>query len=219
MKKLLFLFGFVFVFCAINAQENIRFGITGGVDYTTMTKIVDGGWKFGYKVGVISDIPIKNRFYFQPSLLFSSKGYKDKEWADIRDWNGEPIENVSFSQNANFIELPLMFAYKFPSSGYIGKVMIYAGPYIAYGIAGKSKFSNSLLDELSFNTFEGSELLGTEDENALKLKRFDCGFSVGIAEDFGRIKVSLQYDQGIIKAWGDAKTYHYGVFLGLGVFL
>ena len=77
----------------------------------------------GYHAGFNIQIPIAPAFYFQPGLLFSTKGAKN-------------TSSISTSTTKlSYIELPLNFVYK----GKLGNgfIMLGFGPYVAYGIGGK----------------------------------------------------------------------------------
>jgi len=73
----------------------------------------------GFHAGVNLQLPVAPEFYFQPGLLFSTKGAK--------------ISTTSYK--LSYIELPLNFVYKaLVGNGYF---MLGFGPYVAYGIGGK----------------------------------------------------------------------------------
>ncbi|PKP47714.1 MAG: PorT family protein [Bacteroidetes bacterium HGW-Bacteroidetes-1] len=120
-----------------NAQsEGISFGIRGGFDMQTFNGKDHNGDQLKlslvprYNVGVVVDIPVALGFYFQPGLLYTTKGAKSKDQFLGIDMSAE--------YNLSYIELPLSFLYK-PTVGY-GKFMLGFGPYLAYGFGGKVKY-------------------------------------------------------------------------------
>jgi hypothetical protein len=77
----------------------------------------------GFHAGMNIQIPIAPTFYFQPGLLFSTKGAKN---------TGSILTTTT---RLSYVELPLNLVYK----GKLGNgfILLGFGPYIAYGIGGK----------------------------------------------------------------------------------
>lgn len=105
------------------------FAILGGAGFQNFNGKDYNGDKFtntmipGFHVGVNAQVPIVPEFYFQPGLLFSTKGSKN---------TGVVLTNT---YKLSYIELPLNLVYK----GLLGNgyVMVGFGPYIGYAIGGK----------------------------------------------------------------------------------
>jgi hypothetical protein len=100
------------------------FAVLGGVNLQNLNgKDVSGNklendMLIGFHAGVNLQLPVAPEFYFQPGLLFSTKGAK--------------ISTTSYK--LSYIELPLNFVYKaLVGNGYF---MLGFGPYVAYGIGG-----------------------------------------------------------------------------------
>lgn len=81
----------------------------------------------GFHAGVNVLIPIAPEFYFQPGLLFSTKGAT----------NEEVVLGTTYTTTTKFsyIELPLNLVYRGELSN--GFVLVGFGPYVGYGIGGK----------------------------------------------------------------------------------
>jgi hypothetical protein len=101
------------------------FAVLGGVNLQNLNGKDESGNKLendmliGFHAGVNLQLPVAPEFYFQPGLLFSTKGAK--------------ISTTSYK--LSYIELPLNFVYKaLVGNGYF---MLGFGPYVAYGIGGK----------------------------------------------------------------------------------
>jgi hypothetical protein len=101
------------------------FAVLGGVNLQNLNGKDETGNKLendmliGFHAGVNLQLPVAPEFYFQPGLLFSTKGAK--------------ISTTSYK--LSYIELPLNFVYKaLVGNGYF---MLGFGPYVAYGIGGK----------------------------------------------------------------------------------
>jgi hypothetical protein len=84
-----------------------------------------------FHLGVVAGIPVAPDFYFQPGLSFTTKGAKSKDQFLGLDMSAE--------YNLSYFELPLNFLYK-PVLGN-GHFFLGFGPYLAYGIGGKAKFT------------------------------------------------------------------------------
>lgn len=107
----------------------LTFGVLGGVNFQNLNGTDFNGDKMendlliGFHAGANVQIPIVPDFYFQPGLLFSTKGAKDKE----------DVMTTKFK--LSYIELPLNFLYKGALGD--GYVMLGFGPYLGYAIGGK----------------------------------------------------------------------------------
>ena len=137
-NKILFLLAALLLLgVTANSQTTgTSFGLRGGVNFQTINgKDLNGDQlKFSmvprFHVGVVVGIPIAPEFYFQPGLLFTTKGGMSKNIF----WGTDKIE-----YNISYIELPMNFLYK-PMLGK-GHFLLGFGPYLAYGIGGKAKYT------------------------------------------------------------------------------
>jgi hypothetical protein len=107
------------------AGSGTSFAALGGVNFQNLNgKDVSGNnlendMLTGFHAGFNAQVPVAPQFFFQPGLLFSTKGAKISE----------------SSYKLSYVELPLNFVYKaLLGSGYF---MLGFGPYVAYGIGGK----------------------------------------------------------------------------------
>ena len=133
-------------------------GVLGGINFQNFNgKDYDGDklsndMIIGYHAGLNLQIPIVPDFYFQPGLLFSTKGAKNTEGA------------IESTYKLSYIELPLNLLYKsLVGNGYI---LLGFGPYVSYGIMGKAKHEGggvSLESDIEFKNVveEGDPLLTT----------------------------------------------------------
>jgi hypothetical protein len=121
-------------FMIVQGQDNPRtsVGVLGGINFQNLNGKDFSGDKLendmilGFHAGINLQIPIVPEFYFQPGLLFSTKGAKNT--------NGI-IENT---YKLSYIELPLNLLYRsLVGNGYI---LVGFGPYISYGIMGKVNY-------------------------------------------------------------------------------
>lgn len=112
-------------------KGKMSFAILGGVNLQNLTGKDNNGDKLkndmllGFHGGVNLQIPIVPEFYFQPGLLFSTKGAKSTS------------SSLTSTIKVSYVELPLNLVYKGKLGN--GYVMVGFGPYVAYGIGGKVK--------------------------------------------------------------------------------
>jgi hypothetical protein len=108
----------------------VSFAILGGVNIQNLVgKDADGDklendMVIGFHGGINIQLPVAPEFYFQPGLLFSTKGAK------------QTSGSVTLTHNISYIELPLNMVYSALLGS--GKFMIGFGPYVAFAIGGKS---------------------------------------------------------------------------------
>jgi len=121
---LLFILSGSMAFAGGPVGSKTSFAVLGGVNLQNLNGKDVGGNKLendmliGFHAGVNLQLPVAPEFYFQPGLMFSTKGAK----------------NSTTSYKLSYIELPLNFVYKaLVGKGYF---MLGFGPYVAYGIGG-----------------------------------------------------------------------------------
>ena len=159
MKKFLLLAVVtVLGFTSVNAQE-IKFGVKGGLNFATIggdnTKDIELVTSFNF--GVLSEIPISDKFSFQPELMYSGQGY-------------------SFNDNTialSYLNVPLMGKY------YVTKgLSVEAGPQIGFLLAAKNE-KTDVKD--SFNTvdFGVNFGVGYKLENGLN---FGVRYNLGLTD-------------------------------------
>lgn len=191
MKKLALFVVFTLVAFVASAQTQVNWSVKAGLGFSNwMGDGTDGAKaKLGYKVGVGTDIPFNEMWSFQTGLNLVSKGVK-----------GDIEENMDVTVNQLYLELPLKAAIHLKTANNFD-VVFNAGPYLAYGIGGKTKAEYSGI-EVSFDTFGKTTIEGEAIEG---LRRFDAGLGLGVAFDFARWFIGLDTQLGMVKlAEGDA---------------
>lgn len=198
MKKLIFItllaiLGFTAVMAQEDEKESKRFFIRGGI--TTSSYYGSGSEgsqiRLGYNMGFGIQLPLASDGFIthiQPSMLIVSKGSKAEE-----NYIEETVE-------AGYLQVPVLLVHKFTELNGCG-ASIGIGPYLAYGLFGKSKAetSNMLLGSanvaIEFDTF-GEEL---------GLDELDFGLTLSGTLEFNRFFVGLDIDYGLKKI-GDEQT-------------
>jgi hypothetical protein len=140
----IFLFSLTYA-TAQHQGSKISFGVLGGVNFQNLTGKDYAGDKLenklitGFHVGANVQIPLVPEFYFQPGLLFSTKGGK---------YEGNSVTSTT---RLSYIEVPLNFMYKgLLGTGY---VFLGLGPYIGYAVMGNVQDeggTNSLKRDIEF---------------------------------------------------------------------
>ncbi len=191
---------------ALNAQTS--FGIRAGVNFQNLNgkdasgDRLDNKIKTGFHAGVLADIAVAEDFYFQPGLLYSTKGAK-----------GEVLTS-DVTINLGYIEMPLNFLYK-PVLG-TGKLLLGVGPYLAYGVNGKVTEDNGN-GELDVKFEKAPDIPAA---NTVYVKPFDAGANVLVGYEFAnRLSAQLNAQLGLanINAYNnDAKIHNTGFGISLG---
>lgn len=197
--------------------QRTAFGVLGGVNFQNLNGKDFTGDKLendmiiGYHAGLNIQIPIAPEFYFQPGVLFSTKGAKTVN---------EPITRTI---NLSYIEVPLNLVYK----GLLGNgyVLVGFGPYVGYAFQGKEKIeggSASIENDIEFK----NEVDANDPMTSTYFKAFDAGANVFAGYELaGGLFFQLNTQLGFLKInpednrfSGDDKSVvkntGYGVSLG-----
>ncbi|MCC6290049.1 MAG: PorT family protein [Chitinophagaceae bacterium] len=179
---IILLSGFTGVFAQTNDDKLVRFGIRAGAGLQTIYGDAINGdklkndFRIGYHAGVTADLLVAPGFYLQPALIYSVKGAK------------RSVANTDVTENISYVELPVNILLK-PELGN-GRLLLGAGPYIAYGIDGfqKSEAANlsGKLNAKFKNTITADDISAADvlNNNYYFLKPFDFGANVLAGYDF-----------------------------------
>jgi hypothetical protein len=164
------------------ASAQMAFTVKGGVNVSNFysDELSDKNAKVGFHVGLQADYEFSPNMAIQPGLFFTTKG--SKVTTDYEGYEGE------FSQNLMYLQIPVHFAYKqdiTPGT----RIVFHAGPYVAYGVGGKSKVTAGTV------TLESDKVFG---DGILQYKSFDAGLGLGIGAEFGPIILDLGWDMGLL---------------------
>lgn len=225
MKTRLISFGLILMLSAPLAiaqstdKAKISFAVLGGINFQNLNGKDNNGDKLendmiiGYHAGVNVQIPIVPQFFFQPGLLFTTKGAKDT------------YGSLTGKFKLSYIELPLNVVYK----GLLGKghIMIGLGPYIGYAVGGKASIedeSTTIETDIEFKKVveSGDNLL------VPYFKAFDaggnifvgyelaCGIFLQLNAQLGMLKINPE-DNRTLPVYGDklsVKNTGFGLSVG-----
>ncbi|MDD3357364.1 MAG: porin family protein [Dysgonamonadaceae bacterium] len=210
MKKLklslvIALLGMVSIVGAQTASLSVKGGLNISNYYGD--NLNDKSIKAGFHVGVGADLEFMPNIALQTGLFFSTKGAKYQYDAGIAG-------NVEYNVTANYLQLPLHLAYKIDVTPGT-KVVLHAGPYIAYGVGGKRKIDSKFTDDLK--PILGEQEVDTFDKD-WGYKPFDSGVGIGIGAEFGLIIVDLGWDMGLtnISRMDSGNVKNQSAYLSLG---
>ncbi|MBO0932870.1 porin family protein [Fibrella aquatilis] len=150
--------GIALLLCVANAIGQVRFGIQGGwqsstiyssVDLSSLTTLgkvtIPISQRSGFRGGIMADIPLSASWSVRPQLLYSTKGGNANIVQFATDLVtklglGGSIDPKQFGSGLNsavvinYLELPVQLMYGLPAGP--GKLLIGAGPYIAGATGG-----------------------------------------------------------------------------------
>jgi len=190
-------------------------GIRAGVNFSTISgDMEDAKMKPGIQLGVVANFPMKNKkLTFQPGLIFAQQGAKWKDSETERKLGISYEMDTEMKMVLNYLQLPVNLLYRHElNSGNI--LLLQAGPYLGYGISGKSKFKETanfsglskqeleLLQSygISTNISESSEenINFGSDKKKHDFKSFDLGLGIGAGLLFNeKFQVGLGYNLGL----------------------
>jgi hypothetical protein len=203
MKKLLT----VLVAASISVAASAQVYVQGGLNLANITKSNNGETQSNnvlatFNAGLMGRFGISDIFDLEAGALFTGRGAKAET-----DFTGGTYVKTTF--NPYYIEVPVNAVIKFPLGGDPKdkdrpNLFIFAGPYAAIGVAGKSKTTSNIpgYTESSSNIkFSHEDPFTSEQDDAAydKLKQFDFGLNFGGGLDFGPILLKANYGLGLTK--------------------
>ncbi|MDY0098663.1 MAG: outer membrane beta-barrel protein [Bacteroidales bacterium] len=192
------------------AQDKPMVSILAGPNIQNINGKDSGGDKLdynlivGFHAGANVMFSIAPDFWFQPGLLFSTKGASEKD--------------LDVNINISYIELPLNLVYRSQVGN--GHVLLGFGPYAALGVGGKVKVNSESYDIKFKNKVTGSNGTGE-----VYLRPLDAGANIFFGYELssglfaqlnaqlGLLKLNPEYE-GISDDDGSMKNTGFGVSLG-----
>lgn len=181
--RLTFVIALLAMFGVANAQLDM--GIKGGLNISNFygDALNDRNMKPGFHIGLAADCEFAPNVALQSGVFFSTKG--SKYTGEFFGVKGE------YSINPMYVQIPVHLAYKIDvTSG--TRIVLHAGPYAAYGVAGKSKLKISAGQ--SSTESNGKNLFGS---NGV-FNPFDAGLGLGAGAEFGPLMLDLGWDMGLL---------------------
>lgn len=159
------------LFAQNSNRAPIKFAVLAGPNFYNLNgkdfsgDQLDNNLQIGFHAGVNAQIRLASEFYFEPGVIFTTKGTVNK------------LESVTRKTTLSYVEVPLNFVYKAALG--TGHIMIGLGPYVAYGVQGKVNTeggAGQIDTPIDFkNTVELTDPITTE-----YYKPFDAGANIYI---------------------------------------
>ncbi len=184
----------------------------------------------GFHAGVTFEIPVSEKISFQPTILFTTKGYQSRLNGFIIGAEGD---TTYFSNKTSmipyYLEVPLNVVYRQRLGNNFA--FIGAGPYVAYGLGGrwnnelagttqatvKTKGTLQFLEDYGTGSTSGDVLPYTRridlGAGALLGYEFACRYSVQLGGQMGLLNLE-PYNDGRRPVYASKLTY--GMSLSLG---
>ena len=207
MKKKLITTLLLLLVC-LSGYSQISWNAKAGINISNIINFGDVDFKPGYQVGVGMDYYFNDHWGVQPSLLLISKGFKDKGDYYFPPFieNSEKLKSYDITDNKVYVELPLLLTYRFNVSEKL-KLIFSGGGYIAYGITGKFKNTNTLLD--------GSKRKDKVDSFSAGVEKFDTGLAAGATLEYKeKYSIGISSDFGLQSTQSTFKNRTYGLTFG-----
>jgi hypothetical protein len=201
MKKLLALAVFAGFFTTAKSQVYVQ----GGVNFANISTSKSGATQNSnmlttFNAGIMARSNSAEPIALEAGLLLSGKGAKSNTYLT----SSSDDNYVKTTFNPLYLELPVNFVLRLPLESK-NNIFINAGPYIAMGIAGKSKMETKILGTVTKSSsdieFNNDDPSTTQQEEASynKLKRFDYGINLGAGFDVGKVIIKANYGLGMAK--------------------
>lgn len=212
MKKLVLMVVCILSTFTVIAQNKVTWGMEVGAGFSGWIGKHNDGSKplFNPKVGMTIDIPVTAYVSFQTGLNWVSKGASYKMFNEVFPDNKNSMSKVRVNQN--YFQVPLLAAIHLGTTANFDFV-ITGGPYLAYGISGKSETDIDALT-MSWDTFDDLYWGGQYISDGFN--RFDAGIQLGVGLDFSSWTLELDSDFSFCKIASGASPYNFAMYITLG---
>ena len=224
MKKLLAIALCAGMFTTARSQVYVQ----GGVNLANITKNKSGGTSNNnllttFNAGILGRFNLSDALDLETGLLLDGRGSKTNNYLT----SSTDDNYIKSSFNPLYLEVPLNLVVRFPLEKKTN-IFVNAGPYIAMGIAGKSKVDTKAFGQTStsMNDIKFTSTDPTDNNQGAydRLKRFDYGVNVGAGVDLGKLLLKVNYGLGLEKInstqtnnTADAKNKYRTVSISLGI--
>ncbi len=156
---------------ATSASAQVRFGVKAGLNLANVSGDVnDTKMLPTFMVGGQAEFGLSDAIGLGVGLQLQGKGFK----VDVGGDNA--------TTSPMYLQVPVYLTYR--NSGFFGGV----GPYVGFGIAGKSKFGGESTD-ISFGSSENDDF-----------SSLDFGAGLELGYEFGALRATASYNLGLSNA-------------------
>jgi len=147
--------------------------------------------KAGLRAGAYVNIPIAKGFFVQPGILYSMKGAQESGSGSLMGITA----NYTAKMTLNYLEVPLNIGYEY-NLGKAGGIFATAGPYLGYGLSGKSKYTVKVTGLPVPDQSDESDINFGSGDDEIKALDFGLNFGAGYKSPFG-VYARVQYGLGL----------------------
>ncbi len=185
---------------SVASQAQFRFGPQVGLNVSSLKVEDDQGMdiksKIGLSIGAIAEYGLGETMALQSGLIYSSKGSTYEESATESDGMGGEISvKMDGTVAINYLEIPVNFKYYIPAGS--TKVILSAGPYVAFAMGGKYDMDMTMsYMGVSMTENESEDLnFGSSEED--DFSSTDFGLNLGAGIEIKNFVISAQYGLGL----------------------
>lgn len=179
-------------------QPSFQLGIKAGGNFSSLAftdnTIPGHRIKTGISLGLTTTYNVSRHFFLQSGLSLTTKGMKISSTDPIGfpEHTIYPGRETILKSQQVYLQTPLYLGYLFPLSS-TTQLFLSAGPYVAYGIGGKTQLTGDIVygDMIDYSTW--AEKTFTD----RGLQRLDVGLGTGVGAKFGQTLVGLTYELGL----------------------
>ncbi|MFC4676477.1 porin family protein [Dysgonomonas termitidis] len=218
---------------SVSAQEKkFFFGAKAGFVFSDLSEYsYKTRMKHSFTGGLTFDYFLNRDLYISSAIEFANKGAK----FDLLNKNEEEGTSLDIKNStiaAFYIQVPVHLGYKFDLSEKT-RLMVQAGPYIAYGVGGPTELGDEVIlktpgETITMNLNEYMRHLpyynlindwrrDKETFSDTHFREFDWGIGIGMGVEYEHVNISFRYDFGlynISQEAGKVKNRNASVTLG-----
>lgn len=204
--KRVFLTAILALVCTLGFAQ-VSFNAKAGLNLSTHIGDGSDDAKFipGARVGVGMEYQFTDLLSLQPSLFFSMKGAK-YEFGNSDNY---------FKYKQYYMELPVNVQFRVNIVDDTNFIFA-TGPYLAYGVGGKSTLKGSVNLPILGNYSKNSDIKTFDDEEGMGLNRFDAGWNIGAGVELGQYIIGINTQLGFCKLHDDLSLKNANIGINLG---
>ena len=180
-------------------MAQVMIGPYAGLNFTSFygdDQLQDVSFRTDFALGGQVDFRVANTGFFRTGLVYSRRGAKTSE------------QGVDVNFKLKYLEVPLLFGYRFPTGG--------VQPYVVGGGQMGIKVGCTLSGEQDGVT---ASIECDDPDLGMDVKSFDVaavgGFGLSVPVGTSSLAFDLRYALGLLKIASDTKTKNHGFTLGV----
>lgn len=180
------------------SAQSLQIGLKVGLNASSLQlqdpSIPNNRTKLGLNLGATATYYLRSNLFLQSGLSLTSKGMHltDNSSLGFGDQLLLPGREASLISRQWYLQAPLYLGYAIPLRP-TTKLIFNAGPYLAYGLFGKTQLTGDIIygDMIEYSTWKEP----TFGERGLQ--RVDVGLGMGVGLEVGRATIGITYELGL----------------------